>query len=183
VGGRPDRAAPAAITEEMIMSTQVAVETHGRAVAAPRTLTYTAAGALTLVGRALFAAIFMMAAPGHFSAATIAYAAHQGVPFAGLLVPASGLLALAGGLSILLGYHARIGAWLLVLFLVPVTLTLHNFWTVKDPMMAQIQQAMFMKNLSMLGGALLVSQLGAGSMSLDARRGSGRDADDGEKAR
>ena len=129
-----------------------------------------AAGAITLAGRALFAAIFLMSSLGHFSSATINYAAQQGVPLANLLVPASGLLALAGGLSILLGYHARTGAWLLVLFLVPVTLALHNFWAVKDPVMAQMQQVMFMKNVSMLGGALLISQLGAGSMSLDERR-------------
>jgi putative oxidoreductase len=74
-----------------------------------------------------------------------------------------------GGLSILLGYRARLGAWLIVLFLIAVT-PLHNFWAVHDPMMAQIQMTMFMKNISMLGGALLISQFGAGPVSLDARR-------------
>jgi putative oxidoreductase len=75
-----------------------------------------------------------------------------------------------GGLSILLGYKAKIGAWLLVLFLVPVTLLMHNFWAVKDPMMAQMQMAMFLKNVTMLGGALLISQFGAGRLSVDAKR-------------
>ena len=125
---------------------------------------------ITLVGRILFAAIFLAAPLGHFSQQTIGYAAQQGVPGAQWLVPLSGLIALAGGLSVLLGYKARIGAWLLVLFLVPVTLTMHNFWVVQDPMMAQIQQAMFFKNLSMLGGALLIARFGAGPLSLDARR-------------
>ncbi len=74
-----------------------------------------------------------------------------------------------GGLSVVLGYHARAGAWLLVIFLVPVTLMMHRFWGVPDPMMAQMQMAMFMKNLSMLGGALLITQLGTGPLSLDAR--------------
>ena len=101
---------------------------------------------------------------------TIAYAASQGVPLASIAVPFSGLLALAGGLSILLGYRARIGAWLIVLFLVGVTPMLHNFWTVTDPMMYQMQMVMFMKNVSMLGGALVVSQLGSGPWSLDSRR-------------
>jgi putative oxidoreductase len=50
---------------------------------------------------------------------------------------------------------------------------MHNFWAVKDPMMAQMQMAMFLKNVTMLGAALLISQLGAGSWSLDARRDSG----------
>ena len=49
------------------------------------------------------------------------------------LVPLSGVLAIAGGLSILLGYHTKLGGRLLVLFLVPVTLMMHKFWTVQDP--------------------------------------------------
>ncbi len=122
------------------------------------------------LGRALFAAIFVMSGFGHFSPALIQYAAQQGVPFAGLLVPLSGLIAVAGGLSILLGYHARVGALLLVVFLVPVTLSMHAFWNVTDPMMAQMQMAMFMKNLAMLGAAILVIHFGAGPVSLDARR-------------
>ena len=100
---------------------------------------------------------------------TIAYAASQGVPLAALAVPFSGLLALAGGLSILLGYRARIGAWLIVLFLLGVTPMMHNFWSVTDPMMYQMQMVMFMKNVSMLGGALVISQLGSGPWSLDSR--------------
>ena len=129
---------------------------------------------ITLTGRILFSGIFIMSGFLHFSQQEAAYAAQSGVPMAGLLVPASGVLALAGGLSILLGYRAKIGAWLLVLFLVPVTLMMHNFWAAKDPMMAQMQMAMFLKNMTMLGGALLISQLGAGSLSLDARRNSAR---------
>jgi putative oxidoreductase len=57
-----------------------------------------------------------------------------------------------------------------VLFLVPVTLMMHRFWATTDPMMASIQQVMFMKNLSMLGGALLLTHFGAGPLSFDARR-------------
>jgi putative oxidoreductase len=89
---------------------------------------------------------------------------------ASIAVPLSGVVAIAGGLSILLGYRAKLGAWLIVLFLIPVTLMLHKFWLVQDPMMAQIQMILFMKNVSMLGGALLITQFGAGPFSLDARR-------------
>ena len=129
---------------------------------------------VTVAGRILFSAIFIMSGFLHFSQQEIGYAAHSGVPMAGLLVPASGILALVGGLSILLGYRAKMGAWLLVLFLVPVTVMMHNFWAVKDPMMAQMQMAMFLKNVTMLGGALLISQLGAGPWSFDARWNSAR---------
>ncbi|MFN2564529.1 MAG: DoxX family protein, partial [Gemmatimonadaceae bacterium] len=121
------------------------------------------------VGRVLYSAIFIMSFLSHFSPQAIGYAAQAGVPLPGLLVPLSGVLAGVGGLSVLLGYRAKIGAWLVAIFLVPVTVTMHNFWAVTDPMMAQMQQAMFMKNLSMLGGALLVAHFGAGPVSVDAR--------------
>jgi putative oxidoreductase len=124
---------------------------------------------VALLGRFLFALIFLMSAPMHFSGKTIAFAASQGVPLASISVPLSGIIALAGGVSILLGYRVKIGAWLIVLFLAVVTPMLHNFWTVADPMMHQMQFIMFMKNLSMLGGALFISQVGAGPWSLDAR--------------
>jgi putative oxidoreductase len=123
-----------------------------------------------LAGRILFGSMFLLAAPFHFTQPEIAMAVAAGVPAAKFLVPASGLLALAGGLSVVLGYRAKIGAWLLVLFLVPVTLAMHNFWAVQDATMAQMQLANFLKNVSILGGLLLISQFGAGPLSLDARR-------------
>jgi putative oxidoreductase len=126
-------------------------------------------GPIVFLGRFLFALIFLMSAPMHFSGRSIAYAASQGVPLASIAVPLSGVIAFAGGLSILLGYRVKIGAWLVVLFLAAVTPMMHNFWTVADPMMHQMQFIMFMKNLSMMGGALFISQAGAGPWSLDAR--------------
>jgi putative oxidoreductase len=124
---------------------------------------------VALLGRILFSAIFIMTVLTHFSEGTIGYAASHGVPFAGLAVPLSGVIATLGGLSILFGYHARLGAWLIVVFLVPVTLFMHPFWAVHEPMMHQLQLASFMKNVSMLGGALLLAYFGAGPLSIDAR--------------
>jgi putative oxidoreductase len=128
-----------------------------------------ASGPIVLLGRFLFGLIFVMSGPHHFMKETIAYAASQGVPMASIAVPFSGLLAVVGGLSILLGYRAKIGAWLIVLFLACITPMMHNFWAVADPMMHQMQMIMFMKNASMLGGALIITQLGSGPWSLDAR--------------
>jgi putative oxidoreductase len=125
---------------------------------------------VVLVGRLLFSLIFVMASFNHFKGQTIAYAASQGVPLASVAVPLSGVLALLGGLSVLFGYRAKIGGCLIALFLVGVTPILHNFWAVSDPMMHQIQMVMFFKNLSMLGGALLITQFGAGPWSVDNRR-------------
>src|ERR1051325_8849036 len=99
---------------------------------------------LVLPGRALYALIFLIGALNNFSHQAVGYAARQGVPLPGVLVPLAGVIAIAGGLSVLLGYHARFGAGL--------------------------QQTHFLKNVSMLGGALLIAYFGAGPMSLDTWR-------------
>lgn len=123
---------------------------------------------LIVLGRVLFSAVFIASGYTHFQPGTIAFATGQGVP--GFLVPLSGLLALAGGLSIAFGVKARWGAWAVVLFLVPVTLTMHQFWGLADPQAAMAQQAHFMKNLSMLGGALVIACFGSGPLSVDNKR-------------
>ena len=120
---------------------------------------------LPLAGRILFTVIFLFGAPGHFTATYAGYAAQAGVPAPGVLVPIAGVIALAGALSVLLGYRAKQGAWLLVVFLIPVTLYMHKFWG-----LVQMQQAHFLKNVGLLGGALLIAYFGSGPLSLDARR-------------
>jgi putative oxidoreductase len=88
------------------------------------------------------------------------------MPMASVVVPISGAIAILGGLSIALGYKARWGARLIILFLVPVTLTMHAFWKAGDSQAAKMQQTMFMKNVSMPGAALLITQIGSGPASL-----------------
>jgi putative oxidoreductase len=125
---------------------------------------------LVPLGRVLFALIFVSSGLSHFSRQTIGYAASQGVPYAGFFVPVAGILAIAGGLGVAFGFHTRLAALLLVVFLVPVTFKMHAFWTVKDAMMAMNQQIHFMKNLTMLGGALLLAWFGSGPYSIDGNR-------------
>ena len=122
-----------------------------------------------LFGRILFSLLFVVAGLGHFSSQEIAFAAAQGVPLASIAVPMSGIMAVLGGLSIALGYKAKWGAALIVLFLIPVTIMMHNFWSVTDPLVAQDQMAHFMKNVSLLGTAFLIFYFGSGPLSLDAR--------------
>src|SRR5258708_10934017 len=93
---------------------------------------------VVLIGRLLFALIFLMSGPMHFSSQTITYAASQGVPLASIAVSFSGLLALVGGLYMLLRYRARIGAWLIAVFMVLVT-SMHNFCAVNYPMLLHTQ--------------------------------------------
>jgi len=124
---------------------------------------------VVLLGRILYSAIFIIAGPGHFTAGTIGYAAAKGVPLASLAVPVSGAMAILGGLSILLGFKSKYGAWLIVVFLVPITLMIHNFWTLADPMARQIQYLNFIKNVSMLGAALMIAHFGSGPLSVDKK--------------
>jgi len=119
-----------------------------------------------LLGRIFYSLIFILSSLGHFSQKSIHYATSRGVPMAEFLVPAAGILILLGGLSILLGYRARMGAWLIVIFLVPVTLIVHRFWGMSDPVRASLQQVMFLKNLALLGGALIITYFGSGPFSL-----------------
>lgn len=121
---------------------------------------------LVLIGRILYSSIFILSSFKHFTSDSIHYAAQNGIQLAPFLVPLSGVIALIGGLSILLGYKARIGAWLIVIFLIPVTFMMHPFWGMKDPMTAMVQSAMFMKNLSLLGAALMITYFGSGPMSV-----------------
>lgn len=120
-------------------------------------------------GRFLYALVFLLSSLGHFQRSTIEYAASHGVPMANILTPFSGLMILFGSLSIMLGYKSRFGALLIILFLIPVTLVMHDFWNLSDPMQVMIQRAMFMKNTSMLGAALLIFYFGSGPLSLDNR--------------
>ncbi|MGH7440617.1 MAG: DoxX family protein, partial [Polyangiaceae bacterium] len=121
------------------------------------------------LGRVLFALIFVMASPELLSGASAGYAAHHGVPYASFAVPLAGLFALLGGLSVAFGYHGRAGAWLLFLFLVPVTLFMHAFWKESDPAAVMMQEVQFMKNVALIGAALLLAFFGPGPISVDAR--------------
>ncbi|MFT3694440.1 MAG: DoxX family protein [Kofleriaceae bacterium] len=108
---------------------------------------------LFVVGRILFAGIFLLAAPRHFTAEAAQHAADLGVPLARLAVPLSGLLAIAGGLSVAFGYRVPWGAIALIAFLVPVTVMMHAFWRTGDP----IQRAHFVKNVALIGGCLILA--------------------------
>jgi uncharacterized membrane protein YphA (DoxX/SURF4 family) len=99
-----------------------------------------------------------MSGMGHFTQAkTMAeYTKSKKVPAPGLAVFVTGIMLLLGGLSILLGAFVNIGAILLIIFLIPTAFIMHNFWTVKDPMMKQQDQINFMKDLALAGAAFLI---------------------------
>lgn len=108
------------------------------------------------ISRILFGGYFIYNAFNHLikGKSMEAYAASKGVPMPKIMIFISGLLLLFGGAGILIGFYVSLAVAALILFLIPVTFTMHNFWKETDPMMKMTQQVMFGKNLALLGGAL-----------------------------
>ena len=123
-----------------------------------------------LLGRVLFSLIFITGSFQLFTANGMAMAAEKGVIAPNILVPFAGLMILSGGLGIFLGCRTKLCAWLIVLFLVPVTLVMHAYWLEHDAATRLMQQVNFIKNIAMLGGAFVITYFGAGPISIDARR-------------
>lgn len=119
---------------------------------------------VALIGRILFAALFIGSAFGHLtqSEAMAGYASSRGVPQAKLAVLGSGVLILIGGLLVLLGIWMDLGALLLVIFLLPTAVLMHPFWKETDPMAKQNEMVSFNKDVALAGAALLLFALYAG---------------------
>jgi len=114
-----------------------------------------------LVGRILFAVIFVVSALGHLTAtgAMAGYAQSKGVPAAKASVIISGVVLLIGGLLIATGYYGDLGALLLVIFLIPTAFIMHAYWKETDPMAKMNEQVAFNKDISLAGAALIIFYL------------------------
>lgn len=112
---------------------------------------------LFLVGRIMVGGFYLFNAVNHFTKLGMmsGYAASKGIPAAKVAVAVSGLLLLIAGLSLLTGYRPTLGIVALVLFFVPVTFTMHPFWTVHDPAARMGEMVNFAKNLALLGSSLM----------------------------
>ena len=111
---------------------------------------------LSLVGRLLFLVVFVRGGYGSRNLShTIAMAARAGAPLASVTVPVSQVLQWVGIISVALGIWADIGALCLLLFLIPVTYFTHGFWRFEGQA-RQVQTGNFLRNLTYLGGVLLI---------------------------
>lgn len=119
---------------------------------------------LPLIGRVLLGLIFVASGANKISGfeGTQQYMADYGMPATGILLVGAIIVEIAGGLSVILGYGARIGAAALILFLIPATLIFHTDFS------QQTQVIMFLKNLSIMGGLLLLVAHGSGAYRLSA---------------
>jgi putative oxidoreductase len=140
-------------------------------------------GVLTVLGRVLLSLIFLMSAVGNkipqFSKVADLMAS-EGVPAPNLMLSGAILFLIAGSLSIIFGYKARLGATLLLIFLVLATYFFHDFWTWPEDSMwvlstnedakmlaQQNEMIALMKNLALMGAMLLIMANGSGPYSLD----------------
>ena len=127
---------------------------------------------VALIARILLALMFVLAGLSKFGnlSGTAGYIGSKGLPLPMLLAIATAVLEVVGGLAIVVGYRARIAGLVLALFTLLASVVFHNYWALPaDQQM--VQQLMFMKNVSVAGGLLLLAAFGAGALSLDARRG------------
>jgi putative oxidoreductase len=117
----------------------------------------------TLVGRILLVLIFLQSGIGKIEnfQGTGQYMASFGIPYTNFFLVGAIFVELIGSITVILGFSTRLGATLLLLFLIPTTLIFHTNFS------DQIQMIMFMKNVSMFGGCLLLLSLGGGRFSVD----------------
>lgn len=112
--------------------------------------------AIGMAGRIMFTLIFFLS--GYVALMP------AGIPFREFWVMLSGVVELAGATMILTNGWPRLGAWLIAIFLVPVTITVHGYLMLHAPDDAsrQAQISFFLKGVTMTGAALLITQLGVG---------------------
>ncbi|MEM9330638.1 MAG: DoxX family protein [Pseudomonadota bacterium] len=118
---------------------------------------------LNLTARILFTSLFFLSGSTHFTNMPYYISLMpEAVPFKVPLIVVSGIVELIGATMILFNWRPRTGGWLLVLFLIPVTIVVHGYelMTQKDPVIWALQQAHFLKGISLTGAALLVTQIG-----------------------
>ena len=122
--------------------------------------------ALILLGRILLAAIFIFSGFGKLAdiGGTAGYFGSIGLPVPLLTAWIVALLEFFGGLAVLIGFQTRIAALLLA------ACTLASAFVAHLDFADQMQMIMFMKNLAITGGFLVLAAHGAGALSVDARR-------------
>jgi len=122
---------------------------------------------LILAGRVLLALMFILSGFDKLSHLqdTATYFTGVGLPAPMIVAVLVGLLELLGGLAIATGFKARLAALVLALFTLGTSLVAHRYWSMPaDQQM--VQQLLFMKNLSVAGGLLVLAAMGSGPASL-----------------
>lgn len=126
---------------------------------------------VSLAARILLAALFLPAGLSKIAgfAGTVGYIASVGLPLPTLGAVIAIAVEVLGGAALIVGYQTRIVAAGMALFTIVAGVFFHNFWAAA-PEAVMVQQIMFMKNLAIAGGLLMITAFGPGALSLDERR-------------
>lgn len=121
-----------------------------------------------LVGRILLAGIFVISGFGKITGfeGTAGEIASKGLPLPQVLTVIAILIEFGGGLAIVLGWKTRWAALAFIVLLIVITPIFHGYWAA-PPDEVMNQQINFMKNVSILGGSLLLFAFGPGRYSVD----------------
>jgi len=116
---------------------------------------------LHILGRILFGGYFIFNGFNNLanSKMMVGYAQSKKVPMASVGVPIAGVILFAGGLSFVFDFHALAGSLLLIIFIVPATFMIHNFWKIQDSTQKMAEMVNFTKNLALLGALILFAVL------------------------
>ncbi len=135
------------------------------------------AGIINLIGRMLLASVFLVTALvskiPNFHQVT-EQMAQEGVPVPKVMLAGAIVFLLTGSLSLIVGFKARVGAILLLIFTISGTYYFHHFWTYTEPELMQEHLKAFMKNLSIIGGLMMIIANGPGAFSIDAKQSEGK---------
>jgi putative oxidoreductase len=132
-------------------------------------VTHEAADAVILAARVFLALLFLIFGwrkvqdyPG-----TVSQMVRDGVPTPVLATLIAIFMELPVSFAIALGAFTRPLAVAMAFYTMGTSLVEHRYWTVTGPKRVELMEA-FYKNLSIIGGFLLLAVTGAGAYSIDA---------------
>ncbi len=117
---------------------------------------------LFLIGRIILGGYFIYNGYNHFHnlAGMTGYAAMKKVPYPKAAVILGGIMLILGGAAILFNVYAILGMLILILFLIPTTFVMHQFWKEADMNAKMMERINFTKNLALIGALILVISIG-----------------------
>lgn len=120
------------------------------------------------LGRICISLVFLWAGSSKIVnwSGTVLYMKTKNMPLIPLLLSGAILMQIGGAFLLILGLYTRIGALILIAFIIPAATKMHDFWNIEDSDRV-IEKTMFMKDIAIFGGLLFVLVFGPGAFSLD----------------
>lgn len=125
-----------------------------------------------LLGRLLMGSYFIL--PGlqkitNYQMMTDYMLAHS-VPAPAFLLPVTIVIQIVLGLAIIIGFKGKLAAFILAGLTLVISIFMHDFWSMAEGVQRTHEMQNFIKNMAIMGGLLVVTNLGTGWLSLDNRK-------------